>query len=300
MDLNCEGCAGCCVDWRPLGGAPDHERSGRYRALDDTYNLVPLTRDEVREFLEAGYGDALVPRLFAAEDPDRTVTIDGHDVAAMGDRPLFLVGLRKPPKPVAPFGSDSVWLDACAFLDPETLQCRIHGEDLYPRTCSTYPARNLELDRETECERVERAHGNPGERLRDRSVPEDLPPPAFGPQALGSTVFAYPDPEPLEGVVARLAAGESTREDRSLFVGAAAGSAPGMPEVNGDLAEEARKLALEADSWIGRAAEEWTRAAEDAGGPGAPATDAPAHEDVEEARGAPTTPGWDALREEEP
>ncbi|QLG28357.1 YkgJ family cysteine cluster protein [Halorarum halophilum] len=298
MELNCEGCAGCCVDWRPLGGAPDHERQGRYRALDATYNLVPITRDEVWDFLDAGYGDALAPRLFSADDPERAVTVDGHAVAAMGDRPLFLVGLRKPPKPVAPFDGDRMWLDTCAFLDPETLQCRIHEDDLYPEACGTYPGQNLALDQDTECERVERAHGEPGERLRDRSVPEDLPPPAFGPQALGSTVFAYPDPADLDGVVARLEAGESTPEDRALFVGAAAGSAPGMPEVNEARAERAHERALEADSWVGRAAEEWTQAARAAGDRGAPATDAPDPEQVEEARGAPPTPGWDALRED--
>ncbi len=276
---------------------PDHERRGRYRALDATYNLVPLTRDEVRAFLDSGYGDVLVPRLFEsfADDPGRAVTVDGHEVAAMGERPLFLVGLRKHPKPVAPFGHDPVWLDACAFLDPETLQCRVHGDDLYPETCGTYPGRNLDLDRETECERVEAAHGDPGERLQDRSVPEDLPPPAFGPQALGSTVFAYPEPDDLRGVVARLEAGESTREDRALFVGAAAGSAPGMAEVNEDRAEEARELARDADSWVGRAASEWAAAAESAGGPGASAEDAPDPYRVEEDRGAPPTPGWDAL-----
>jgi hypothetical protein len=287
-----------------LGGAPDRERQGRYRALDDTYNLAPLARDEVRDFLAAGYGDALVPRLFEsfADDPDRAVTVDDHEVAAMAGRPLFLVGLRKPPKPVGPFGHDPVWLDACAFLDPDTLQCRIHGDDLYPETCRAYPGHNLELDKETECERVERAHGRPGERLLDRTVPEDLPHPAFGPQALGSTVFAYPDPDDLTGVVDRLAAGESTREDRALLVGAAAGSAPGMLEVDEDHAVEARRLALEADSWVGRAIEEWTAAADSAaaavggvpGERGVPAEDAPDPGAVEEARGAPATPGWDS------
>ncbi|MFB6176363.1 MAG: YkgJ family cysteine cluster protein, partial [Halobaculum sp.] len=68
METNCEGCAGCCLDWRPLGGAPDHERRGRYRALDDTYNLVPLTSDDVRTFLDAGQTDALAPRLFTVHD----------------------------------------------------------------------------------------------------------------------------------------------------------------------------------------------------------------------------------------
>ena len=64
MDVDCEGCAGCCIDWRPLTGrAIDHERTGPFDPLDDTYNLVPLTRGEIRRFVERGYGDALRPRL---------------------------------------------------------------------------------------------------------------------------------------------------------------------------------------------------------------------------------------------
>ncbi|MFB6176362.1 MAG: YkgJ family cysteine cluster protein, partial [Halobaculum sp.] len=98
-----------------------------------------------------------------------------------------------------PFGGERVWLDACVFLDPDTLQCRIHEQDRYPRACGTYPGHNLALDAETECERVEQAHGESGERLLDDEVPEDLPPLPFGPQALGGTVFCYPHPDELSG-----------------------------------------------------------------------------------------------------
>ncbi len=29
MKVNCEGCAGCCIDWRPVSPAPsNHERRG--------------------------------------------------------------------------------------------------------------------------------------------------------------------------------------------------------------------------------------------------------------------------------
>ncbi|OYR86339.1 zinc/iron-chelating domain-containing protein, partial [Halorubrum sp. E3] len=107
MELRCKGCAGCCVDWRPL--APDaagSDRTGSRPPLDDAYDLVPLTRDEIAGFLDDGLGDALVPRLFEPAEGDDAVRIDGVDVASAGDRPVFAVGLRKPPKPVAPIGTD--------------------------------------------------------------------------------------------------------------------------------------------------------------------------------------------------
>ncbi|WP_435062041.1 YkgJ family cysteine cluster protein [Halobaculum sp. EA56] len=288
MEVNCEGCAGCCIDWRPLGAPDDREREGRYRALDDAYHLVPLSRDEVRGFVADGLGDALVPRLFET-DGGSSVRIDGHAVAAVGGRPAFLVGLRKTPKPVAPFGGDRVWLDACAFLDPETLRCRIHGTDRYPERCRVYPGHNLELDAETECERVERVHGEAGERLVDDAVPADLPPPPLGRGALGSTVFLHPDPDALDGAVGRLVAGEATPEDRAEFVACAAASAPGTGAVNDDRRERERERVLAADSWAGRADADWRAAAAD---PGDPATDAPDPAAVEVDRGAPETDDW--------
>lgn len=306
METNCEGCAGCCLDWRPLGGAPDHERRGRYRALDDTYNLVPLTSDDVRTFLDAGQADALAPRLFTvhdeATDGDRSedsVEIDDYDVAALDGRPLFAVGLRKTPKPVAPFGRDDetpedgpVWLETCVFLDPDTLQCRVHEEDRYPRACGTYPGHNLALDAETECERIEREHGESGERLLDDTTPEDNPPLPFGPQALGGTVFCYPDPDELSGAVERIADGNLTVEDRARFVGVAVASAPGSPRVNEDRRREATDRARNQQSWVSTAVEDWE---EFAGESGAPAHDAPDSEKIEEQRGASATPGWDAI-----
>ncbi|QZX98236.1 YkgJ family cysteine cluster protein [Halobaculum rubrum] len=290
MEVNCEGCAGCCLDWRPLGAPDDREREGRYRALDDTYHLVPLSRDEIREFVESGLGDALVPRLFAAEG-DRTATIDGHEVAAIGGRPTFLVGIRKLPKPVAPFDGERVWLDTCAFLDPDTLKCRIHGTDRYPDRCRTYPGHNLELDAETECERVERVHGDAGERLVDDAVPEELPPPPLGRGALGSTVFLHHDPDALadSGAVGRLVDGAATPADRATFVAAAAASAPGTAAVNADRYDRARARVLAADSWVGAADDEWRAAAETRG---AAVADAPDPDRVEVARGAPETTDW--------
>jgi Fe-S-cluster containining protein len=286
MEVNCAGCAGCCIDWRaiaPQGIDIDHERHGVFRPLDDVYNLVPLSSDEVRAFVRAGLGDVLVPRLFAAEPEASHVTIDGIDVAALGGGPAFFVGLRKPPKPVGPFGLAPAWLPTCVFLDPTTLQCRIYGADLYPSACRRYPGDNLALGVETECERVEAAYG--GERLLDRAVEGG---PLLSRGALGSRVFAHPDPDSLAGVVSRLAAGEATRADRAIFVGVAAGSHPGSLEVDEAHAQEAREAVLVADSWAGQAIGEWEARA------GGEAADPSAAQAVEVARGAPETTGWDA------
>ncbi|GAA0519969.1 hypothetical protein SAMN04488066_107107 [Halorubrum aquaticum] len=295
MELRCEGCAGCCVDWRPLAPeAAGSDRAGPRPPLDDVYDLVPLTRDEAVGFLDRGLGDVMTPRLFEPAESDDRVRIDGVDLAAAGDRPVFVVGLRKPPKPVAPIGTEEArWLDACVFLDPLTLQCRIHDDDAYPRTCSTYPGHNLALDAETGCERVEAAGG--GERLLDDEPPADLPAPAFGPQALGSTVFAYPDPDDLGGTVARLRDGDATADDRARFVGAAAGSRPGSLSVDRDRMADARTRAREADSWAGRAIREWRERTEADGV--AVDLDADARErlvrELEDDAGAPGTPGWE-------
>jgi len=311
MRVNCEGCAGCCVDWRPLSTTPDdHERVGPTRALDDVYNLVPLTRDEVRDFVDAGYGDALTPRLWertpesdaarGEEGGGRSVRVDGYDVAAVAGRPVFFVGLRKPPKPVAPVGVDDAhWLPTCAFLDPETLQCRLHDDDLYPDECATYPGRNLLLDVETVCERVEAEFGAAGDRLVEDSIPEDAEP-LFGPQALGGKVFAHPDPAALAGRVERVAAGEPTAADRAAFVATAAAASPGRIERNDDAYERYRERALDADSWVGAAIRDWReRASTGSDATGSGERDASDDPDpslgavVEDARGAPGTPGWD-------
>lgn len=280
MEVNCEGCAGCCVDWRPLSEeAPDHERQGRYRSLDDTYNLVPLSGDEIRGFLDDGFGDVLVPRVFAA---DAGVTVDGYTLASVAGGPAFYVGLRKPPKPVAPFGAGPAWLDTCVFLDPETLQCRIHGGDRYPEACATYPGDNLALGVETECERVERAFD--GDRLREDTPPEGA---GIDPTPLGATVFVHPAPHRLDGVVERLAEGRATPEDRAEFVAVAAGHHPGSLDVDRAHYEEAYAAVLDAGSWGGRAIAAWERRAD---GEDPNPSDARA---VEEDRGAPPTPGWD-------
>lgn len=287
MEVDCEECAGCCVDWRPLTDAPsDHERRDGRPPLDDAYDLVPLTRDEVRDFVASGLGDALVPRLFVAGPDDGAVTVDGADLAAVAGKPLFVVGLRKPPKPVAPFDADRRWLRTCAFLDPTTLKCRIHGDERYPSECRDYPGHNLALGQETECERVEAAFG--GERLLDRDAPETRGL-ALGPGALGAKVFAYPDPDRLDGAVARLRGGEPTDADRAAFVGAAVGSRPGALDVDAERAAAARERVLAADSWVGRVVTVWERRA---GEVGSSADGAPDPAAVEDERGAPGTTPW--------
>lgn len=292
MEVDCEGCAGCCLDWRPLAAdPPDHEHRGPWEPLDDVYNLVPLTRDDVDAFLEAGLTDALTPRLWSA--PGEGVTIDGHNLAAIDDRPVFFLGLRTPPKPVAPFEGEPTWLPACAFLDPETLQCRIHDTGVYPTECGVYPGHNLELGAETECERVEAGFG--GDRLIDGSTPEDLPDPLFGPQAVGYTVFVHPDPARLDGVVDRVvgetASNESggndaTQTDRAEFVAAAMAGSPGTTATNMAAFRDAYERARDAESWVSGAIDAWTRREGDRPDPSLGAR-------VEETRGAPGTPGWE-------
>ncbi|WP_115863183.1 YkgJ family cysteine cluster protein [Halorussus litoreus] len=292
MEVNCEGCAGCCIDWRAISPEPsDHERRGPRQPLDDAYNLVPLTRDDARAFLDAGLADALTPRLWRDEDG---VEVDGIPVSAVDGKPAFFLGLRRALKPVAPFGTDPTWLPTCAFLDPATLQCRIHGAETYPEECADYPGHNLELDAETECERVEAAFG--GERLLDDDAPESLSVFLLGPQALGQKVFVFPEPDRLDGVVARAADGDLTAEDRALFTAAAISAAPGTTNVDRDRFEAALAEARDADSWVGRAIADWRARADGTEGDavGASAPDPSLAERVEDDRGAPATPGWNA------
>ncbi|MFC4246941.1 YkgJ family cysteine cluster protein [Natribaculum luteum] len=293
MDVHCEGCAGCCIDWRPLLAAEgreaiDHERRGPRDPLDETHNLVPLARDEVRAFLETGLADALTPRLWNAADDEDGLEIDGRRVATIAGRPAFFVGLRKPPKPVAPFDRETEsWLPTCVFLDPTTLQCRIHDDDRYPAECADYPAHNLALEQETECERVEDAFG--GDRLRDAD-PRETDGLLLGRQAIGSKVFTHPRPADLEGVVDRIARGASTATDRAEFVAVAAASSPGTLAISDDHYERAKERALAADSWAREAICEWERRRDDGESP-----DSDLATRIEDDRGAPTTPGWDAV-----
>jgi hypothetical protein len=289
MELDCEGCAGCCIDWRPLAaGDVEHERRGRYRPLDDAYNLVVLDREDVRAFIDAGLGDALTPRLFCAE---AGVTVGEHTLAAINGRPAFVVGLRTPPKPVGPFDTEPRWLRTCTFLDPTTLQCRIHDSELYPADCADYPGSNLALDVATECERVEREFG--GDRLRDGTPPGD-PGFALGPQAVGAKVFAYPDPDdPPDGhraldaeTVATLTRGALSSDRRAPFVAGAAAGAPGTTAVAAERYSVALAAVRATDSWAGRAIAEWQERVGDDADPALAAT-------VEDARGAPSTAGWE-------
>ncbi len=284
MEVDCAGCAGCCIDWRavsPDGVSLNHERRGSLVPLDDTYNLVSLSSDEIRTFVRDGFGDAMTPRLFTDDDG---VTVGGIELAAIDGLPAFVIGLRKPPKPVDPFGLTPEWLPTCVFLDPTTLQCRIHDSKRYPDVCAMYPADNLALGVEPECERVEHAFG--GERLLDDD-PGDITP-LHGAGALGATVFAHPDPERLTEAIPRLASGEPTDEDRATFIAVAAASHPGSLEVDRERYEETLQMVLDADSWVGRAIDGWTRRTkhDTEADPALAAT-------VEEAAGAPRTAGWE-------
>ncbi|AEH36162.1 YkgJ family cysteine cluster protein [Halopiger xanaduensis] len=322
MEVHCEGCAGCCMDWRPLTDGDDASGGRRRAALDDDDdatreaidgdpNFVPLTRDEVRAFLEHGMAAALTPRFWKAADEAEAVEIDGYEVASVADRPVFFVGLRKPPKPVAPFGrKDETWLPTCVFLDPTTLQCRIHNGELYPAECGAYPTHNLALEQETECERVEAAFGGEGDRLVDESVPDDLEGLLLGSQAIGQKLFCHPVPERLEGIVDRVATGDLTREDRAECLGVAAASSAGTVAISDYHYERGKERALEAmatdetddaESWVGPAIREWERrreaatAADDDSDDGTDVPPASVARTVEDDRGAPETPGWDAL-----
>ncbi|GAA0224427.1 YkgJ family cysteine cluster protein [Haladaptatus pallidirubidus] len=300
MDVNCEGCAGCCVDWRAIAPtASDHERRGPREPLDDTYNLVPLTREDVACFLDVGLADALTPRLWKDESDAETESsdtagssekvkssakVDGVELAAIDGKPVFFVGIRKPPKLVAPFEADPSWLPTCAFLDPQTLQCRIHDEDVYPQECAEYPGHNLKLGQRTECERVENAFG--GERLLDDEPPDELSGLLLGPQAIGQKIFVYPDPEELAGVVRRLLADELTDGDRARFVAAAVAGRPGTTGTNRETYETVLDEVRETDSWVGRSIIEWEAMAKNEESDPSVATR------VEDERGAPPTSGW--------
>ncbi|RQG94000.1 YkgJ family cysteine cluster protein [Natrarchaeobius chitinivorans] len=331
MEVNCEGCAGCCLDWRPLletetrgddgSRGRTHGENGSHgrthdeaevdrNPVDDDPTFVSLTRGTVRTVLEQGAVPALTPRFWHARDDRESVEIDGRRIAAVAGRPVFFLGLRKPPKPVAPFGREEPsWLPTCVFLDPSTLQCRVYDGEFFPEDCGVYPEQTLALGVETECERVEKTFG--GERLVSTEVDDEPDGLLLGTGAIGEKLFCHPRPAALEGTIERLAAGELTAEDRAETAAVAAASSPGTVEISEAHYERARDRALEAatdesgggsgvatdedGAWIGPAIREWHRRRVAAGETvPSPSTAA----DVEDARGAPETPGWDDLEGE--
>lgn len=284
MEVDCAGCAGCCLDWRPLAPVEEHERRGPRKPLDDVYNLVPLSREDVVALVDAGLGDAMTPRLWQVEEGP-SVEIDGYEIAAIEGKPAFFVGLRRVPKPVAPFGTEPSWLPTCVFLDPTTLQCRVHETAVYPEECAAYPGHNLSMGAETECERVESHFG--GNRLLDDEPPSNTAPPLLGPQAVGQKVFVYPDPGDLDGVIERVATDSLRPADRARFVAAAAANAPGTTTVETNRFESTREDLQGHESWIEPAIREWqSRAGTEPPRPGVAAA-------VEDELGAPGTSGWD-------
>ncbi|OIB55605.1 YkgJ family cysteine cluster protein [Natrialba sp. SSL1] len=334
MEVHCAGCAGCCMDWTALlddyeadrtrqrgrfadasdsdsDSTSDNTENERRPPFDDDANFVPLTRDEVRTFLDRGMAAAMTPRFWRARDEHEAVEIDGQQVAAIADRPVFFVGLRKPPKPVAPFGrAEPNWLPTCVFLDPTTLQCRIHGDEHFPSECGAYPAHNLELGHETECERVEAAFG--GDRLLDDRLSDDElgDGPLLGSQAIGEKLFCHPQPDDLTGVVDRLETGHLRPEDRAECIAVASASSPGTLAISEHHYETGKTQAMEAmpsagggdsgnsapdsASWVGPAIDEWherydTAACDDDDSVSSPDLAVT----VEEDHGAPETPGWE-------
>ncbi len=253
MEVDCEGCAGCCLDWRSLVEDPStHERDGKRSPIDDMYNFVPLTRDEIRGFYENDLTDALVPRLWFDDDG---LDINDYSIATINDSPVFYLGPAKPPKPVDPFDTTTAWLPTCVFLDPESLQCRIHNTDLYPTECAEYPAHNLDLGVETECERVENSFG--GSRLQEDSIPDTLSELLLGPQAIGQKIFIHPDVERLAGILPRIEAGEVTTEDSTEFVAAALAGSPGTTSVDVDRYRSLKETISQSESWAGKAKQSW-------------------------------------------
>lgn len=287
MKGHCEECAGCCIDWRSLSPIElDHERRDEWEPIDDHYNFVSLTRDDVEEFTRAGLTDALTPRLWYDRTDCAPVTIDGTPIASIDGKPVFFLGLRKVSQPVNPFGNPRTWLPTCVFLDPTTLQCRIHDLDQYPTNCREYPAHNLYLEIETECERVERAGG--GDRLINRSVSELPPGLVLGLQAIGYKVFVHPELERYTGVIEHLQTNLLTSVERASFIAAALASSPGSTDHEMDRYRSILETIAATSSWVSDMISYWQQLA---GTTGEAVVD-PITDIVYENDDVPGTPGW--------
>ena len=208
--------------------------------------------------------------------------IDGYDVISIDGYPLFMIGLRQVKKPVSPFGTEPHWLPSCVFLDPTTLQCRIHDTEIYPTACEAYPGQHLALGVEPMCERVENHWDE--QRLLDHEAEATMPPP-FGIQALGATAFLHPHPDRLTGRIERFVAGELTPDDRAEFTAVALNQSPGMPLAKEPTTEQLTSL-MDTRSWITDAITDWEQLADTA------PPEAPLSESIETDRVAPETPGW--------
>lgn len=286
VELNCQECAGCCIDWHSV--VPDREFTDTtfegYTPYDSRDKFVTVSSDEVRKFIQSGYGDGLIPRLFQPTDNQLgCMTIDGVELASIDSQPVFLMGLRSTRKPVAPFGLDPSWLPTCIFLDPDSLQCRIHNSKVYPDTCARYPADNLYFDAETECERVEQIFGE--DRLLEHD--DSSPRPTIGPGSVGGTVFLHPKPERLDGLIKPLLEDPAVEPGRIEFSAVAAASAPGVDHIDQERYEQVHSQLSGSTSWISEVADRWKQIYE----MGKP-TDHAETLDVEVPTGAPPTPGW--------
>lgn len=74
-----------------------------------------------------------------------------------------------------------------------------------------------------------------------------------------------------------------------MFVATAVAGSPGTTEINDEYFEDAFEEAQRADSWAGRAIEDWSERATEVGDE---AIDPEVAERVEDERGAPATSGW--------
>ncbi len=286
MKLNCKECAGCCIDWRSMASKNidmNHEWRGKYKPIDNTYNLVVLTKDDIVNLLQSGYVDSMTPRLFYSSK--KSIEINGISIASIDEKPIFFIGIRKVKKPVSPFGKDSRWLPSCIFLDPSNLQCRIHDSEIYPESCFNYPKNNIALDLETECERVEKNFNQ--RRLKNEEGIKETSNVFFGPEVIGHKIFVYQNKNELSNIINDIKKNNLDKKQRYKFIATAIASSPGSTTINKKKFQEALSKAYESESWINDTINDWKqRKQNEKPNPKKSGI-------VETKRGAPKTPGWD-------
>jgi len=221
-------------------------RAGRRRlrphrsspTLDDAYDLVPLTRDEIAGFVDDGLGDVLVPRLFEPAEGDSAVRIDGVDIAAAGDRPVFAIGLRKPPNRSRRSAPTSI-----AGSTPASSSTRPRSSAGFTATSATRePARRIQLTTSNWTPRPSASASRPpavataSSTTRSPTTPRR---PCSAPRGRRDRLCA-PRPQRSRRRDRPDPRGAAHPDDRARFVGAAVGSSPGSLSVDRDRMAEAR------------------------------------------------------------